>query len=330
MTEPLVSVLVPTYNQAEWIAATVLSAVEQDHGNLEVVVTDDGSSDSSPGIIRDLAARYSGRLIPVLGETNVGIPGNVNRGLAVCRGEYVAFLGGDDLFLPGKISRQLAFMQAHPDCGLSYHDIDVFDSTTNRTIYTWSSRYGRRRGDARSLVRYGPYTGATSIMVRRKDIPAHGCDGRIRIGCDWLLFVEILAASRGRIGYLDETLARYRRHERNVTSSWDWRLEDQLMTLALIEARYPALLAASRRRRADLLAMTAVRHAAARQPWLAARFLGESLVQSFPNPFSFLRLALREAVFWLRQGGKADDVVRGFLTPTSRPDPHPKPPPQQG
>lgn len=330
MTDPLVSVLIPTYNQAEWIAATVLSAVEQDYGNLEVVVTDDGSSDAGPGIIRDLAARFSGRLIPVFGETNVGIPGNVNRGLAVCRGEYVAFLGGDDLFLPGKISRQLAFMQARPDCGLSYHDIDVFESTTDRTLYTWSRRYGRRQGDARSLVRYGPYTGATSIMVRRTDIPAQGCDERIRVGCDWLLFVEILAASGGRIGYLDEMLARYRRHTRNVTSSWDWRLEDQLMTLAVIEARYPALIAASRRRRADLLAMTAVRHAAARQPRLAARFLGESLVESFPNPFSFLRLGLREAFFLLRQGGKADDIVRGFLAPSSVTGPHPNPPAERG
>lgn len=326
MSEPLVSVLVPTYNQAEWIEATVLSAVEQDYGNLEVVVTDDGSTDSSQGIIRELAARYSGRLVPVLGETNVGIPGNVNRGLAVCRGEYIAFLGGDDLFLPGKISRQLAFMQARPDYGLSYHDIDVFESTTDRTIYTWSRRYGRRQGDARSLVRYGPYTGATSIMARRKDIPAHGCEERIRVGCDWLLFVEILVASGGRIGYLDQTLARYRRHTRNVTSSWDWRLEDQLMTLALIEARYPALMAASRRRRADLLAMTAVRYAAARQPRLAARFLGESLVQSFPNPLSFLRLVVRETVFLLRQGGRADDVVRGFLAPSPSSKAHPEPP----
>jgi glycosyltransferase involved in cell wall biosynthesis len=330
MTDPLVSVLVPTYNQAEWIKATLLSAVEQDCGALEVVVADDGSSDSSPGIIRELAAKFPERLIPVLGEANVGIPGNVNRGLAVCRGEYVAFLGGDDLFLPGKVNRQLAFMQARPDCGLSYHDLDVFHSATDRTLYIWSRRYGKRQGDARSLVRYGPYTGATSIMVRRKDIPARGCDVRIRIGCDWLLFVEILAASGGKIGYLDETLARYRRHERNVTSSWDWRLEDQLMTLAVIEARYPAYIAASRRRRADLLAMTAVRHAAARKPWLAARFFGESLVQSFPNPFSFLRLASREAAFWLRQGGKADDVMRGLFTPASRPDPSREPPPQRG
>ena len=313
MSEPLVSILIPTYNQAEFVRETILSAVGQHYGNLEVVVADDASQDGTAEILRQLASEHPGRLIPVYGDVNLGVSGNFNRGLQRCRGEFVAFQGGDDVLLPDKVSRQVAFLLANDECALCYHNVDVFDSESGATIYLWSKRYGSRRGDVRSLVRYGPTICATSVMARRKDLPAGGCDLRIRVGSDWLLFIQILAASGGTIGYLDEVLARYRRHRHNVTSAWDWKLEDQLLTLSLVESSWPHMLTAARRRRADLFATAAVRHAAAGRYTAAARFFAEAWLQSFPNPFAWLRLVWREAAFLARQRGRPDDLMRGFL-----------------
>jgi glycosyltransferase involved in cell wall biosynthesis len=326
VSAPFVSVVIPAYNQAQWITETVSSALGQDYDPLEVVVADDGSQDDTPAMLRDLAERHAGRLVPILGEKNLGIAGNINRALSRCQGELIALQGGDDVLLPGKIARQVGFMQDHPDCGLCYHDVDVFDSQTDETLYLWSQRYGRRRGSAWDMVRFGPFACATAVMARRRDIPAGGCDERIRVGCDWLLFVEILVSAGGRAGYVDEVLARYRRHEQNVTSTWEWKLEDQLLTLAVIEAHWPHLLGASRRRRSDLLATAAVRAFAAGQPRDGWRFFGEAWLQAFPNPVAWTRLVWRELRFLARRGGHPDDVTRGLFSPNQ---PERKPPSQE-
>jgi glycosyltransferase involved in cell wall biosynthesis len=273
MSLPRVSILCITYNQQDFVEQTLLSALEQEYENLQVVVSDDASSDGTAKRIRALAKKYPGRLIPLLNETRGGITANMNRGLAACDGEYVAFLGGDDLFLPGKIRKQVAFMQAHPEMVLSHHDVDVFDSASDKTMYHWSERYGKHSGGADSVIRLGTYMCGTSVMARRDRLPANGADPRIPAASDWLMWVEMLAETGGQFGYFDETLARYRRSLGNVTRSWDWKFEEQNLTLAIIEARWPQFTTLVRKRRAEFYFVQAVRRFQ-RKEWRAAWHLG--------------------------------------------------------
>ena len=314
MTSPRVSILCITYNQQELVEQTLLSALEQEYDNLQVVVSDDASPDSTPKVIRALAKKYPVRLVPVLSDSRGGITANMNRGLAACDGEYVAFLGGDDIFLPGKIAKQVAFMQAHPETVLSHHDVDVFDSASDQTLYHWSERYGKHSGGADSVIRLGTYMCGTSVMARRSALPARGGDMRIPAASDWLMWVEMLVESGGQFGYLDETLARYRRSGGNITRVWDWKFEEQNLTLAIIEARWPQFTTLVRRRRSELYFVQAVRRFRLKQ-WKAAWNLawGAAFV-SFPNP-AWLRLAVRELLFLLRRRGKADDLIDNLFTP---------------
>jgi glycosyltransferase involved in cell wall biosynthesis len=103
MPSPLVSVIICTYNQQEFIRDTVQSVITQTYPRVEIIISDDGSTDATPDILRDTAQRYPGRTKIVLSEINTGIPANINRGLAVRTGELVAWLDGDDLMLPRKI-----------------------------------------------------------------------------------------------------------------------------------------------------------------------------------------------------------------------------------
>jgi glycosyltransferase involved in cell wall biosynthesis len=308
MSEPKVSVLIPSYNQEDVIEQTVMSSLTQDYDNLEVVVSDDASKDETPQILNELEAKYPGRLKVFLHETNLGVTKNHTRGLRECSGEFIAFQDGDDLFLPGKIKKQVVSMQAHPDCSISSHDVDVFDSESGKTLYLWSQRFGQRQGGMRELVRYGNYLSSVSVMVRGMHLPPYGYDDRIRIGSDWLLWLEVLSRGKGGICYLDEVLARYRRHTGNLTNAFGWKYEDQLITLSLVETKWPYLLFPARMRRSEVQFMAGVSALSGKRRTDARRYFLESVALGFPF-FPWLRLMWRELFFWLRHRNSKDDIL---------------------
>ena len=111
---PKVSVIVPIYNQAQFIRETVESVLGQDHPNIELVLSDDGSTDGTSDMLREYAERDPSRVKVVASEQNTGIAGAFNRALDAHTGEYIAWLGGDDVMLPGKLSRQVAALARAP------------------------------------------------------------------------------------------------------------------------------------------------------------------------------------------------------------------------
>lgn len=212
---PLVSVAIVTYNQKDFLQACIESALAQDYPNIEIVVADDGSRDGSHEMLHDYAARYPGRFVLRLSASNQGITPNSNLAHFACSGKYIAWTGGDDLLLPGKISKQVAHMEAHPHCSVCYHNLDVFQSETDATLYFFNERT-KLSGDVRTAIRHGTFNGACSTMVRRERTPKHGFNPAIPVASDWLYWVETLH-NGGEIHYLDEVLGRYRRHHNNVT-----------------------------------------------------------------------------------------------------------------
>jgi hypothetical protein len=145
-------------------------------------------------------------------------------------------------------------------------------------------------------------------MARRASLPKQGGDTRIPFASDWLLWVETLVDSGGQMAYLDEVLARYRRSSGNVTRNWDWKFEEQNLTLAIIEARWPQYTSLVRKRRAEFYFVQAVRRARLKE-WKAAWHLGlGAAFAAFPSA-PWLRLAVRELAFLIRRRGKSDDLM---------------------
>ena len=111
MESMLTSVIVPVYNGEKYLAAALDSILAQDHRPIEVVVVDDGSTDSSGGVARAFSdVRY-------IREDRQGPAVARNTGLAECHGEFISFLDADDLWLPDKLSVQAAYLAAHADVG---------------------------------------------------------------------------------------------------------------------------------------------------------------------------------------------------------------------
>jgi glycosyltransferase involved in cell wall biosynthesis len=251
---PKVSVIVPVYNQAPFIRETVDSVLAQDYGSIELLLSDDGSTDGTSDILQAYAAEHPDRVRVVTSERNTGIAGAFNRALDAHTGQYIAWLGGDDVMLPGKLSRQVTLLEARRDVIGCCHDADVFDSASGRSYGRFTEVYNGRRGvrdGGVELLLDPTYLMLPStMMVRSAAVGSLRFDPRVQVSNDWLFDIQLFRD--GRVAGLDDILARYRRHERNATSrgahSLD-ALEDALVVLALAEARYPELDRLIRRRR---------------------------------------------------------------------------------
>jgi len=107
---PLVSVIIPTYNRGWILKETINSVLAQDFTDFELIVVDDGSTDNT----QDILSSYKEDII-VLQQQNKGVSSARNRGIVSASGQFIAFLDSDDLWLPKKLSTQVDFFNTNPD-----------------------------------------------------------------------------------------------------------------------------------------------------------------------------------------------------------------------
>ena len=125
----LVSIIVPTYNRAYCVAKTIDSALAQTHHNLEVLVVDDGSTDDTATLLRQ---RYGSEpRVKCTHQTNAGVSAARNAGLWLAQGNFIALLDSDDLWKPCKLQVQLRCLQAAPEVGMIWTDMEALDPAGN-------------------------------------------------------------------------------------------------------------------------------------------------------------------------------------------------------
>jgi glycosyltransferase involved in cell wall biosynthesis len=114
---PLVTFALFAYNQEHYIREAVEGAFSQTYSPLEIILSDDCSSDSTFTIIEELAASYQGshKVILNRNEKNLGIAGHCNRVMELSSGEWIVFAAGDDISLPSRVSTTLRVAEQHPD-----------------------------------------------------------------------------------------------------------------------------------------------------------------------------------------------------------------------
>ena len=218
MQQQLVSVIVPAYNAEPFIARTLQSALGQTYEALEVIIVDDGSTDSTGEVARAFA--QGDKRVRVISIPNGGVAKARNIGISEAAGELLAFLDADDLWHPTKLEHQMAALDEMKDAAAVYtlsRDIDVDDRVFGR------SRRGAFNGYtfARHLYIRPIGNGSTLLVRRERALAVGGFEpswaARGIGGCEDLDF-ELKLAGRYPLAAVPLYLVGYRHHPGSMSS----------------------------------------------------------------------------------------------------------------
>ncbi len=219
-----VSVIIPAYNKAELTAQTVESVLSQTYPNIEIIVVDDGSADST----RQRLACFTDRIQYIYKE-NGGACSARNRGLQSAQGEFIAFLDCDDLYMENKIALCADFLRKNKDVGF-VHTAAYFIDDKGEVVGKYSHPQSRHQGWIVKRLLQGNYICNSTPVLRRSCLDEVGpFDESVFAPADWDLWLRL--ASRAKAGYLDQPLTKYRVTGNHTFSYLDQSYEDEVHVL---------------------------------------------------------------------------------------------------
>ena len=192
-SQPLVSVVIPTYNRAALLCEAIASVLAQSYAARELIVVDDGSTDATAARLRSF------RDLRIVRRDHTGMPGGArNAGARVARGEYLAFLDSDDLWLPHKLAVQVAAATAAGDAIIHTRERWLRDG---RVVSQRGQRH-RRSGDLFADSLRKCIIGPSTVLLRREVFEAAGGFREdLEIGEDYELWLRLTA--RHPVGYVE-------------------------------------------------------------------------------------------------------------------------------
>ena len=268
--QPLVSIVVPVLNGEAYLRQSLDSILAQTYPNIEVIVVDDGSTDSTP----DIVASYSERIAYHRQPATRGIYGNANDGIARVSGEFVCVYHADDVYLPTIVEREVEFLRANADAGAVFAAdifIDGDGRELGRLVLPSEVRGGRPlayREIVNALLKYkNPFLRCPSAMVRASVYGAVGGyrDDEFKNTSDLEMWLRI--SRRYTIGILEEPLYLYRRghgssseryHHLRIEPSRFFRIMDLELAGGALDVARPETLAAYEAHRAEDALMVAI------------------------------------------------------------------------
>jgi len=207
---PVVSVVIPVYNQAHYLPAAIRSILAQDYQALEVIVVDDGSTDAIADAVRPFLDR-----ITLFTQANHGAAHALNKGINRATGEFVCWLSADDLYLPGKLRAQVRAFDADGDVALVCTGFEVVD-THDRVIRRQPRPQWPHPDPFVAVFWRNPINGSTVMMRRQVFDAVGGFDETLRADVDADMWLRI--ATDHRIHQVDGIFVRYRVHAASLSA----------------------------------------------------------------------------------------------------------------
>jgi glycosyltransferase involved in cell wall biosynthesis len=216
-SDSLVSVVIPTYNYARFVGATLTSILSQSFRSLDVVVIDDGSTDETPAVLEKFKQEER---VTLYRQPNQGCIKTMNRGVSVSRGDFVAFCGSDDLWNPDHVKLLMDLFRRNPDAGLVFDNAEYFmsESGESRGLVVPEKESGRLSGKSVSIQQIFKRNWITNcnFIVRRKVLEHVGVfDPNVYMIGDLHLLYRI--AAHYPIYFVNYIGVRIRIHGQNMT-----------------------------------------------------------------------------------------------------------------
>lgn len=244
-----VSVLIPLFNRVQYIEETLLSVLDQNYPDIELIVIDDGSTDGGDVIVARFAERGLLTLLRHPECDNKGQSAALNLGLSVVTGEFIAILDSDDLYVPGKIAKQVEYLNAHPNVGLVYGNGKCINAKGD-VIYDISYDARIERSDPNDLLLDCYFLLPQNSLVRASVYQQAGnFDESLRSGQDHDMLIRL--AEQTKIAHQSIDSFRYRRHGDSISAKGtETRWRCGLIILDKAAKRYPYKSSTLRKRRA--------------------------------------------------------------------------------
>ena len=210
MREPLISVVMPTYNQAGFIREAIESVLNQSYTNLELIIINNYSTDRTEKIIesfKDVRIRY-------LKFKNDGvIAASRNRGIQESVGGYIAFIDSDDVWLANKLENQIEYLESNKELGMVYSAQSILGTQSSIDISRYIYNKDLEKYDTAMAILNKNLISCSSVVVKKDIFSNIGYfdEDRDLVGaedCD--LWVRI--AMKYKIGFLGKVLSKYRIH----------------------------------------------------------------------------------------------------------------------
>lgn len=212
--QPLVSVIIPTYNQATYLPLALDSVLQQTYSHLEIIIIDDGSTDDTSQIGK--IYRQKEARIRWVEQPNQGPSTARNLGVAEANGDFICFLDSDDLMHPQRIEKQHQTFQEDPSIDIVYTALQVIDSNNHVTGEMHSEDYPQKDFLALMLFRNLIHTSST-MMGKSRCFKEFLFDGTFKHAEDYELSLRL--AHHFHFKYLDVPLTLYRRHGTNLSNN---------------------------------------------------------------------------------------------------------------
>jgi glycosyltransferase involved in cell wall biosynthesis len=230
---PLVSVIIPAYDVADFIGEALDSVFAQTLTDYEVIVVNDGSPDTLE--LEQALAPYMSRIV-YLKQENRGVSAARNTGISAARGSLIAFLDGDDVWLPNYLEVQVERIQADPTIDVLYPNVLMFggSSETGEEFMTICPSSGEVTFER--LLRQECNVSNCSIARKETIVRAGMFDETLRSVEDFDLWLRVIKGG-GRIAYHRDVLAHYRRRAGSLTADPIWLSEHILEVLRKVKHR---------------------------------------------------------------------------------------------
>ena len=211
---PLVSVVMPSFNQSRFIEAAVRSVLEQNTPPLELVIADGGSTDGTLECLEDLSGIFGDKLRWVA-EKDSGPANAINKALELARGNIIGWLNSDDLYAPRAISMAFFYLSTHPEAVMVYGEGEHIDETGKQL-----GRYPTLPPSVSTQAfQDGCFICQPTVFLRREVFAVVGLlDENLATAFDFELWLRVFRKFPGRIGFLNQVLAYSRIHADCITT----------------------------------------------------------------------------------------------------------------